>query len=181
MPIAGKSGVGCVAMADAAQPCGIRNVDSGYGRWVSAVVLHPTGFSCPSTPHRQCCKSGSLLGPSCLLDFLSNLIEGSLSLAFLALDSFTFLKNSFLSDSVANLHRAIECPSFPHLAQVPLKCAWLLKIMGDLDLPRDRVNDLDLVLLDGPSDLLTLCDLYGSGEADLLRFRGRSNESTLGK
>ena len=181
VPIAGKSGVRCVALTDAAQSCGIRSANAGYGRWVSAVALHSTGFSCPSTPHRQCCVAGSLLGPSCLLDFLSNLTKGSLSLAFLALDSFTFLKNSFLSDSVANLHRAIECPSFPHLAQVPLKCAWLLKTMGDLDLPGDRVNDLDLDLLDGPGDLLTLRDLYGSGEADLLRFLDRSNESISGK
>ena len=53
--------------------------------------------------------------------------------------------------------------------------------MGDLDLPGDRVNDLDLVLLDGPGDLLILRDLYGSGQANLLRFRGRSNESTSGR
>jgi hypothetical protein len=53
--------------------------------------------------------------------------------------------------------------------------------MGDLDLPGDRVNDLDLDLLEGPGDLLTLRDLYGSGEADLLRFLDRSNESTSGK
>ena len=43
------------------------------------------------------------------------------------------------------------------------------------------MNDLDLVLLDGPGDLLTLRGLYGSGEADRLRFHGRSNESISGR
>ncbi len=38
--------------------------------------------------------------------------------------------------------------------------------MGDLDLHGDRVNDMDLVLLDGPGDLLILRDMYASREAD---------------